>query len=168
MARAVAGFYSDNAIRINDAAEINPQNKATLVHEYVHAAVDEFSGGSARNLPTWVNEGLAEYIEWRYLGSEDPPMWLAGRLQAAAMQGALPSLQQLRSQALISTANPAMAYGTSAVAVKLMLKQGGPDNLLGLIREVGAGTSFDDVLKARYGKTVARLNEDVADELKSR
>ena len=31
-ARSVAGFYSDNAIRMNDSAEINPHNQTVLVH----------------------------------------------------------------------------------------------------------------------------------------
>lgn len=167
MASAVAGFYSDNAIRMNDAAEINTESKATLVHEYVHAAVDEFAGGSARGVPTWLNEGLAEYVEWRYLGSDRPPLGLGRALKSAALQGRLPSLDQMEDRALISTSNPAIAYGTSAVAVKLLLKRGGPENLLGLLREVGQGRPFDEAFQERYGRTVARLDEDVADELKS-
>ena len=41
LARVAAGLYASGAIRINDAAELTPQTKATLVHEYVHAVVDD-------------------------------------------------------------------------------------------------------------------------------
>lgn len=168
MSRMVAGFYSDNAIRMNDAAQMTTETKATLVHEYVHAAVDEFAGGSAERVPRWVNEGLAEYVEWRYLGADRPPRGLGRALQSAAMAGRLPTLRSMTDRALIEQTNPSLAYGTSAVAVKLMLKRGGVANMLGLIREVGGGASFEDVLQARYERTLERLNEEVADELKAR
>ena len=168
MGRMVAGFYSDSAIRMNDAAEINGETKATLVHEYVHAAVDEFAGGNARNIPRWLNEGLATYVEWRYLGADKPPLHIARALEAAAKNHAVPSLEAMTQRALIEQTNPALAYGTAGVAVKLMLKRGGVDNLLGLIAEVGAGQPFEEVLLARYDRTLARLSEDVADELSSR
>ncbi len=60
MAQAIAGFYSDNAIRMNDSAEINDHNQAVLVHEYTHAVIDEMSGFHDERVPIWVNEGLAE------------------------------------------------------------------------------------------------------------
>ncbi|MBX5484263.1 MAG: hypothetical protein IRZ16_20760 [Myxococcaceae bacterium] len=168
MSHAVAGFYSDNAIRMNDAAEINPQTRATLVHEYVHAAVDEFAGGSAERLPRWVNEGLAEYVEWRYQGSENPPLWLSAALQSEAKRGTLPTLQSMSHRALIEQSDPSIAYGTSAIAVKLLLGRGGVENLLGLIRDVGSGQPFEQVLQIRYERTLDRLNEEVASELKGR
>ena len=71
-AAAVAGFYSEDAIRMNDSAEINEQNRSTLVHEYVHAVMDELGSFNQRSLPVWMHEGLAEYIEWRAEGAEGP------------------------------------------------------------------------------------------------
>lgn len=168
MAMSVAGFYSDSAIRMNDAAELNPRTQATLVHEYVHAVVDEVAGGNARAVPMWVNEGIAEYVEWRYQGSENPPLALGSALRGAATRGQLPSLSSMADRSLISQQNPTIAYGTSAMAVKLILKRGGVENFLGLLREVGAGASFDEVFKTRYGRSVARLNEELVDELKTR
>ncbi len=64
------------------------------MHEYVHAAVDEFCGGGHR-LPTWLNEGLAEYVEWRYLGGDgDPPVLVNNALRGAAKAGKLPKLSR--------------------------------------------------------------------------
>ncbi|WP_239578785.1 hypothetical protein [Archangium primigenium] len=85
LARTVAGLYSAGAIRINDAAELTRQTKATLVHEYVHAVVDDLvqAARGGQHVPVWLNEGLAEYVEWRYLGHDKPPVQMANRLRGA-------------------------------------------------------------------------------------
>ncbi|WNG44702.1 hypothetical protein F0U60_11830 [Archangium minus] len=170
LARAVAGLYSEGAIRINDAAELTQQTKATLVHEYVHAVVDDLiraeQGG--QHVPVWLNEGLAEYIEWRYLGSDKPPYALATRLRAAAQAGQLPRLSDMSGQALITQRDPSLAYGTSAIAVRELLGEGGPAKLLELIREVGQGTSFEQALRQRYGRSVSELEKAVKAALSRR
>lgn len=168
MARSVAGLYSDNAIRINDAAELTRQTKATLVHEYVHSAVDDFCGGRDHNLPTWLNEGLAEYVEWRYLGSDDPPAAEAAEMRGAAKAGQLPSLSRMAQGALIGQADPALAYATSAMAVRELVHQGGTGKLLTLIRAVGRGTPFEEALQEQYGKGLEKLEEEVKAALSRR
>ncbi|MBN1208661.1 MAG: hypothetical protein JXB05_27620 [Myxococcaceae bacterium] len=160
MARSVAGLYSDSAIRINGAAELTQETKATLVHEYVHAAVDELCGGG-HQLPTWLNEGLAEYLEWRYLGGDGPPVVIGNALRGAARSGRLPSLAALSQGALLQSSNPTLAYATSAVAVRELMRRGGASRLLALIREVGQGTPFAQALQARYDMDVAKLDEEV-------
>jgi hypothetical protein len=170
LARMVAGLYSAGAIRINDAAELTQQTKATLVHEYVHALVDELvrAAEGGQRVPIWLNEGLAEYVEWRYLGSDKPPHGLATRMRAAAQSGQLPSLSEMSGGALIQQRDPAVAYGTSAVAVRELLSNGGPGRLLELIREVGQGTPFEEALQQRYGRGVPELEEAVQAALSRR
>lgn len=169
MARAAAGLYAAGAIRINDAAELTPETRATLVHEYVHAVVDELAGDSGgAQVPVWLNEGLAEYVEWRYLGADRPPLLMANRLRGAAQGGQLPSLQQLSGQALIQQRDPGLAYALSAMVVRELLGQGGPGTLLGLVREVGRGAAFEDVLQRRYGRSVPELERSVKDALSHR
>ena len=167
-ARAIAGFYSENAIRMNDSAEINGRNKATLVHEYVHAVVDELAGFRDENVPIWVNEGLAEWVEWRYQGQDGPEQWLVADLRGSATRGTLPTLQEMGRSALISQSNPALAYALSGSAVKLLVKFGGVEQVLGLIRDCGKGQALDAVLQRRFDMDLARLQERVNDEVKSR
>jgi len=167
LARVAAGLYSQGAIRINGGAELTEQTKATLVHEYVHAAVDELCGGG-HQLPTWLNEGLAEYVEWRYLGGDGPPVVIGNALRGAARSGRLPSLSGLSSGMLIQSSDPGMAYATSAVAVRELMRRGGASRLLTLIREVGQGTPFDKALQAHYGMDVAKLDEELKASLSSR
>lgn len=167
-AQSIAGFYSESAIRMNDSAEINAQNQATLVHEYVHAVVDEVSGFHDEKLPTWINEGLAEWTEWRYEGHDDGPPHVRKALQNAANSGALPSLVEMSKGMLAAQDNPGMRYAMSARTVGVMMKNGGSDNFLGLIRDVGAGQNFNSVLKKRYDRDLPKLQEDIEAELKSR
>jgi tetratricopeptide (TPR) repeat protein len=160
--RMVAGLYSDDAIRINDAAELTQETKATLVHEYVHAVLDEYSQGARDSLPVWLNEGLAEYVEWRYLGGDEPPnRSLRNTLAGAAKAGTLPRLADLASQSLIMTRNPAVAYATSATAVRELMRRGGVDRFITFIRQVGGGKPVEDALRDHYGETLASLDEDV-------
>lgn len=170
LARSVAGLYSNGAIRINDAAELTQQTKATLVHEYVHAVVDDLvhADQGGQHVPIWLNEGLAELVEWRYLGSDKPPYALGNRLRGAAQSGQLPRLSEMAGQALIQQRDPALAYGTSAVAVRELMSEGGPGRLLELIREVGQGTAFEEALQRRYGRTVPELEEAVKAALSRR
>jgi hypothetical protein len=166
-AMRVAGVYFMNGIRMNDAVDIGPNAKATLVHEYIHAVVDDQVGGQSGRLPHWLNEGLAEYVEWRYMG-EDPPAPIAAMMSAAAKSNRMPSLAMMDRGAPINDRNPAVSYGVSTIAVELLLKDGGVDNLLGLIHDVGGGAPFEPTLVQRYGKTVAQLQEMVTEDLSGR
>jgi hypothetical protein len=165
-AQAVAGFYSEDAIRMNDSAEINDQNRATLVHEYVHAVMDELGSFNQRSLPTWMHEGLAEYIEWRSAGAEGPPKHFATALQQLALQDQLPKLTELTNGPLIATRNPGLAYALAAVAVRLLVDNRGMAEVIELIRECGKGAPFEATLERRFGTSLARLDEELTSTLK--
>lgn len=165
-ARYVAGLYSDNAIRLNDAAELTQETKATLVHEYVHAVLDEYAPNPLYSLPIWLNEGLAEYVEWRYLGGDEPRnRTLRNTLASAAKAGTLPRLADMDSQALLSTRNPEIAYATSATAVRELLRRGGAERFITFVRQVGAGKPLEEALRDQYGETLATLDEDIREAL---
>jgi tetratricopeptide (TPR) repeat protein len=166
MASMVAGFYSEGAIRVNDAARIDADNTATLVHEYVHAAIDDFAGNRGGRLPIWVNEGVAEWVEWRFRGWDGPHKVMAVQLKGDALQGKLPTLADMtKGTPLAGQHNAPLRYAMSAVAVKLLLGDGGPDNLLGLVRDVAKGGSFDKVFEERYSKTLPKFEEELRAEL---
>lgn len=165
-AQAVAGFYAEDAIRMNDSAEINPHNRAVLVHEYVHAVMDELLSFNSRAIPTWLHEGLAEYIEWRSEGNDRPPKAWATQLQQLALQDQLPSLAQLTRGPLIATSNPGLAYNLSAVAVRLLVERRNMRELTELLRDCGRGASFEQQLERRFGTTLERLDEELTSSLK--
>ena len=164
-ALAVAGFYSGSAIRMNDSAEINPHNQSTLVHEYVHAVVDEVAGFHSGAVPVWLNEGLAEYTSWQYEGREGPTGRLDVALKQQALARRLPSLSVMSQGPLIGMSNPAMAYALSAVGVKVLVAKRGMREVVGLITDLGKGTSFKEAYQQHYGHEVEELDADVASEL---
>jgi hypothetical protein len=168
VARRVAGLYHLDSIRINDAAELTRQNRATLVHEYVHAVVDDLVKGAAMRVPMWVNEGIAEYVEWRYLGQDGPDAAVSTQLRAAAKGGYLPTLRQMDRNAPINSRAPHLAYAKSATAVRMLLSSGGTSRLLELVRDVGGGLAFEDALQQHYGRSLDQLESDVAAELARR
>src|SRR5262249_51778428 len=147
---------------------INAHNQSVLVHEYVHAVLDEVAHFHAARVPVWLNEGLATWVEWRYEGSDGPPPAGAAGPRGGALESGPPPLNGMAKQALISMADPRLAYDLSGAAVHLLLKTGGAENLLGLFDEVGKGAAFDAVFSQRYGRTLAEFEEKLADELKSR
>jgi len=167
-ATRVAGLYSMSAIRLNDAAELTRQTHATLTHEYVHAVVDELAGGNTRAVPIWFNEGLAEYVEWRFLGSRHPPHGTRVRLRGAALDGSIPSLESLASGALIGTRDPALSYAVSALAVRHLLDTGSSLALRKLIIDVANGTPFSDSLRRHFHISVSQLDRAVQSAAGSR
>ncbi|MEW5742945.1 MAG: hypothetical protein AB1938_28780 [Myxococcota bacterium] len=164
-ARAIAGFYSENAIRMNDSAEITPRTQATLVHEYVHAVVDELASFNDASLPTWMHEGIASYVEWRYQGQDRPPLEQAKALGALARQKKLPSVAGMSRGPLIGMRDPALAYALSGCALRWMVQKAGMPAVVALIRDAGQGTPFEQAFEKHMGKELARLDEELQGEL---
>jgi len=167
-AQSVAGFYSADAIRMNDSAQINDQTRATLVHEYVHAVMDEVLAFNGRALPTWLHEGTAEYVEWRSMGQDGPPYEAARYIQSLAIQGNLPKLAQMDQGPLIATRNPGLSYAVAALGVRLLIERKSMYELVELMRECGQGTPFPQALERRFGTTVEKLDEELMHSLQSR
>lgn len=168
MAQAVAGFYSMDAIRMNDSAEISPRNRAVLVHEYVHAVMDELFNFNSGAAPVWIHEGTAEFIEWRYLGSDDPPRQELAVLRQMAHNQELPSLRQLENGPLVGMRNPSVMYALSAMAVKALIARRGMSAYIDFLKDCGRGTPWTQGIEQHFGTTVERLDEELQDELKTK
>lgn len=164
-AAAIAGFYSGSAIRMNDSAEINPQNMATLVHEYVHAVVDELCQFDTRGLPKWANEGLAEYVEWEFVGRSRPEGRYHAYLKQLAAQKRLPSLSSMRDDPLIASSDPGMLYSYAAMAMRTYVQRYGMADLIGLLRDVGKGVPFEKAFGLHTSSDLARFEDGVRDEI---
>ncbi len=165
-AQMVAGTYSQNAIRMNDSAEVNARNQIVLVHEFVHAVVDELAQSHSERVPVWVNEGLAEIIEWRAEGHEGPRPAMARHLKDLAAQQRLPNFNDMRRASLISQDEPETAYAFSAIAVRTLAAKVGMSQVLAFIRGSGEGKNGDDLFRTHFGKDLNGFQKEMEAELK--
>ncbi len=164
-AAMIAGFYGDNAIRMNDSATLSDKTQRTLVHEYVHAVVDELAGFQRGAVPIWLNEGLAEYVEHEYAGEDGPAPQYVDALASRAQAGKLPSLAAMRSGALIAQANPVLAYAYAHLAVRLMVQRSSVPAVLKFIEALGRGAPFEKTFEQIVGKELSAFDEELRQSL---
>ena len=111
-----------------------------LGHEFVHAVVVMLGG---RNVPVWLNEGLATTLERG--GAEE-----SDRVLAATR--ARPRLDQLhRSFSGLSGADAQVAYALSARAVRRMMELRGPSAVVTLLQDLARGASFANAFHQHIG-----------------
>jgi tetratricopeptide (TPR) repeat protein len=128
-----AGAY-DGTIRVpmrgalDDLAELD----RVLAHEFTHALVRTLA---PRGVPVWLNEGLASAIDTSDLA------WAEGSLRKSL---AVVPLRALTSGfGRLSGDEAELAYATSALAVRRLLRNAGGFAIANLLRDIGAGVDFD-------------------------
>ncbi len=141
-----------------------------LTHEYVHLMVDELSGGS--EVPAWVNEGLADYVEYQLgLEAERPSatrllLYLqVDRVKQAQSLGNAPSLVRLEDQATwnsqTSEAVIDLQYGKAYMAVRYISEEFSEDAPIEIIRLVGDGLSLPGAIQQTLGISYMELRRQV-------
>ena len=136
-----AGAY-DGRIRVpikGALADIDRLDRV-LTHEFVHAVVATLGG---RNVPVWMNEGLA--VTFEEGGSEQADAALA----RARTRPALTDLHGSFSG--LSEEHARVAYAVSAVAVKRMIDLRGPYAAVGLLQDLARGADFSSAFHQRIG-----------------
>ena len=135
-------------VAVGDRVVVNPANfgklgvrgrRVVLTHEVSHVATRRETGPL---MPTWLVEGLADYIGYRNSGVA---LTLAAReLRADVRAGRLPS--RLPADDAFRGDNPglAQAYEASWLACVLLVERIGEDGLLALYRDLGAATAGGD------------------------
>jgi tetratricopeptide (TPR) repeat protein len=139
-----AGAY-DGTIRVPMRGALdNPKElDRVLAHEFTHALIRTLA---ARNVPTWLNEGLSAALEQPDL------TWAA---QAAGEGGAgRISLSTLQSGfGRFSAAQAQFAYATSALAARRLLDEAGGFAVANLLRDLGRGEDFDAAFLHRTNRS---------------
>ena len=166
MARAVAGLYSAGRHPHQRRGRADPaEPSATLVHEYVHAAVDDFCGGADTGCPpgsTRASPSTSSGATWARTAAAG----VTAQLRALAKSGGIPRLAGHGSQRADQLQRAASGLRPARRSrCGRWSPTAGLDRLLELMRDVGSGTSFEDALQARYGRVVEQLQGDVRDEL---
>lgn len=143
--RWAAGAY-DGTIRVpmRGALEKTDELDRVLAHEFAHALIRSLA---TRNIPTWLNEGLASVLESDDLG------WVQERLGKAA---SVPSLTVLAGPFAALSGNDAqVAYASSARAARRLLDEAGGAAVANLLRDLGEGIDFEAAFLHRIQRSFA-------------
>lgn len=146
-----AGGIFDGKIRlpIGGAGRDRSVLRRVLFHEYTHAVVHGMAG---RNVPTWLNEGLAVLFEGEGERSADE-----SALRAALGGESRIPLRQLEASFLTFEPSAARkAYAESVSAVRYMVDRYGIFRVRELLEAMGRGKSFEaalsGILNVSYGE----------------
>jgi tetratricopeptide (TPR) repeat protein len=136
-----AGAINDGRIRIpvQGLTSVTPDLARVLKHELTHSFIGQKSHGRA---PTWVQEGVAQFIEGRRtIGS-------AGGVLAAAGQGGVPTLPSLEGSWLsLSGAQASVAYAWSLAAVESIVETGGMSDISRLLAAIATSPNTEQALR---------------------
>jgi len=143
------GLY-DGKIRlpVGGATELTPQLKGVLFHEYTHVVIQELTRG---NVPTWLNEGVAE-LQGRRLFN--PPMADLGK--AAKSGQPLPANFLDKSFISLDTHQAGLAYQESYALANFMVQSYGWHKVREILQLLGAGEKTE----AAVGRALADFGLD--------
>jgi tetratricopeptide (TPR) repeat protein len=157
-----AGAINDGRIRIpvQGLGSVTSELARVLKHELTHSFIGQKTRGRA---PTWVQEGVAQWIEGRRSNSA------AGAMVELAGQGRAPSLQMLEGSWMsLSGSAASFAYAYSLAAVESIIESGGISDISRLLDRISTAPSMDaalrDVLHSDYSdldqQTIAYLRHE--------
>jgi hypothetical protein len=149
----------DGRIRMQVRPPVKDRAEFTrmLVHEYAHAAL---RGVAPAGVPTWINEGLATWLE------PDGVTRAERELRSAGVLLPWPRLQE--SFASLPPALVTPAYAQSALGVGLLIARAGLPALFALMRDLAAGEPFDSALRTRTGLSFESFQAEFLASLRGR
>lgn len=147
---AAAAFDGTIRVPMRGAGEKGEDLDRVLSHEFAHALIRSLA---TRNLPTWLNEGLASVLE------SDRLDWAEDRVAKAAR---VPTLAALAgSFGKLSGAEAQVAYAASALAARRMLDDAGGIAVANLLRDLGNGVDFESAFLHRMQRSFADFQASV-------
>jgi tetratricopeptide (TPR) repeat protein len=141
---AAAAYDGTIRVPMRGALEKGEELDRVLAHEFAHALIRSLA---TRNIPTWLNEGLASVLESDDLG------WAEERL---AKVQSVPTLTKLAGPfSRLSGDDAQVAYAASAVAARRLLDEAGGTAVANLLRDLGAGVEFEAAFLHRINRSFA-------------
>ncbi len=148
-----AAAWNDGAIRVPVAGLQAPT--MGLVRVLRHELAHSFVASRAPSCPTWVQEGIAQWLEGRDLQRED------AELAALAAKKPLPRLESLESPFVgMKEAQATTAYAESLSAVGYILRLRGEAGLRRLIDALADGHPAAEALPVALAVSYAELQRD--------
>jgi tetratricopeptide repeat protein len=137
-----AGAY-DGTIRVPMRGALDEEKELdrVLSHEFAHALIRTLSAAA---VPTWLNEGVATALESDDLGWAEQRAAHAKPVRLAVLSTSFSRFTGAQAQ---------LAYATSALAVRRMLREAGGFAVANLIRDLGVGVDFDRAFAHRMQRS---------------
>lgn len=154
------GALNDGRLRIpvQGLTQVTPDLARVLKHELTHSFVGQKSHGRA---PTWLQEGIAQWMEGRRSTST------AGGLVEAAAQGEVPPLATMEGSWMSLSGNSAaFAYAWSLAVVESIIDAGGVSDVSRLLDRIATSSSPEMALQETLHSNYAALNEQTVAYLK--
>src|SRR5580704_2584098 len=148
-----AGAINDGRIRIpvQGLSSVTSELARVLKHELTHSFIAQKSRGRA---PTWVQEGVAQWMEGRRSNNA------AGALVELVGQGRAPSLQMLEgSWMALSSDSASFAYAYSLAAVESIIQSGGISDVSRLLDRIATAPSMDAALRESLHADYVELDQ---------
>lgn len=149
-----AAGVNDGTIRVpvRGLEGVTPELSAVLRHELAHSFVSARTGG---NCPTWLQEGVAQWLEGGPPGRGDAalvPLARAGSLIALiSLEGPFQSLSDARAS---------QAYAQSLSAVAYVLRTRGEAGLIRLLSALGDGLPSEEALPVALALSYPELQKE--------
>lgn len=118
-----------------------------LAHEFTHAALDQNLRNPWRDLPTWVHEGVATWVQ----AKADDNLPYERLLATAHREGRLRSLRGLQGHLPIDREGASLVYAQSYSMVKYLVEKYGIDDLRSMLTALSRGGTEDEALRSAYG-----------------
>ena len=156
----VAGLY-DGKIRVPAAKEMADEAIKRLIrHEYTHAVVSDLA---ANRCATWLNEGLAKFMEYHDTqGDKDDGRMPKPLLEARHRKGALIPFDELQGQFIKITGREkvALAYEQSCSMVEYIVDAYGMWKVKRMLARYADGDDTRTVLSRELHRTPERFEKD--------
>jgi tetratricopeptide (TPR) repeat protein len=154
------GALNDGRLRIpvQGLTSVTPELAHVLKHELTHSFVGQKSHQRA---PTWLQEGVAQWMEGRRSTSN------AGALIDAASQGAIPPLGAFEGSWMgLSGSSASFAYAWSLAVVESIIDSGGVSDISRLLERVATAPSTEAAAQETLHDSYADLQQQTVDYLK--
>ncbi len=128
--------------------------KRTLAHEITHIFVEETKFGPFGDVPTWLNEGLAEYSEG------EMTEYYQSILEDAIINNELHSVKSISSSFPADPDMATLAYVQSSSLVSYLLDIYGWEKMRELLEVFKEGSTYDSGLNQVYSFDINGLEEE--------
>jgi tetratricopeptide (TPR) repeat protein len=146
---------NDGKLRIplQGLGSVTPDFARVLKHELAHSFVNQLSMGRC---PHWLNEGIAQMLEPRSLGSRGPQLAELFKLEREiplnSLEGGFFSLSGIEAM---------LAYDESLATVEYMRANYGMSDILRILEKLGHGDSVESALRSTVHCDYRQLQEEV-------